>query len=316
MRGFHLTDTPFHKWRQFYEQRKISLPGRPLFRRSQKFFAMGSCFAAEIRGALSAMGVTVLPAYETIPLDDLRYQIDTIPAQMHMNYYNSFSIRQEFERCLGLWEQTRDDCWEVARSPLPFQDPYRRLVFGKTREDLFEAIDRINRAVREGVERADVFLFTLGMTEVFRKHNDGRVACQKPAYLGGGGEAETALHLSTFQENYDNMARVAEIIHAVNPAAHIVLTVSPVPLERTFSGRDIYTANMEGKSTLRAVAGELARCDKRIVYLPSYELVTGMGEAAFRADDLRHVRPEVVNLITRAFVAAYFEPAETLVPAS
>jgi len=42
------------------------------------------------------------------------------------------------------------------------------------------------------------------------------------------------------------------------PDLKIVVTVSPVALERTFSDRDVILANMISKSTLRSAAGALA----------------------------------------------------------
>ena len=300
-------DKPLHnKWRQFYETRMMTVKREPLLQKHYKVFTIGSCFAAEIRSQLTALGIHTLPDYASIPLDDERYQIDTLPKQLHMNYYNSFSIRQEFERAIGLWDQAPDDHWH-ARYRLPCQDPYRRLVFGATPDDLNEAIGHINHAMREAIHAADAFFITLGMTEVFRKTNNGMIACQKPNYLGGAGDKETQLYLSTFRENYDNMARVVEIIQGINPKAMVVVTVSPVPLERTFTGRDIFISNMEGKCTLRAVAGELARNHANVRYYPSFELVMGLGEQAFRPDDLRHIDPQAVSIITRSFIQAFLE---------
>lgn len=80
------------------------------------------------------------------------------------------------------------------------------------------------------------------------------------------------------------------------------MTVSPVTLARTFTKNEIYAANMESKSTLRAVAGRLSSEYKSVRYFPSYELVTGVGATAFQERDGRHVKPEMVERIMKAFV--------------
>ena len=304
---------PNNRWRRFHETRTLSLESKPLLFPGDTVFAMGSCFAREIRQALTAIGITVGPDYARVAIDRGEFRIDELPAVAHLNYYNSFTIRQEFERLTGRWVQAADDFWKVGRDPagggLLFQDPYKRLTFGRTPEALRAAVSRVDAVIEEGARAASVFLFTLGMAEVFRKHDDGRVVCQKPAYLGGGGAAETAMHLSTVAENLANLEAVRAMIRELRPDARMVVTVSPVPLERTFSGRDIVVANAEGKAILRAAVGEFARAHDDVVYFPAYEIVTALGAAAFDPADLRHVDPGVVDVIMRAFVKAHASPA-------
>jgi hypothetical protein len=297
------------RWRRFWEDRSLTIEPKPIFGPEDTVFSMGSCFAREIRMVLSALGVRVTPNYANIPLDPERYRIDDLPADPHLNYYNSFTMLQEFERHSGLWTQAEHDRWEVPRSPFgpgaAFQDPYKRLTFGRTPADLLRVVSLVNAAIDAGIARADVFFFTFGMVEVFQKHDDGRIACQKPAYLGGGGAEETTLRLSSFAENLTNMEALRARIKAARPDARIVVTVSPVPLERTFSNRDIVVANTEGKATLRAAAGEFARAHDDVTYFPAYEIVTAAGETAYEGRDLRHVNASTVEVIMRAFVKAH-----------
>jgi hypothetical protein len=307
------------KWANVHKARALTLPERPIFTRAMGFFTIGSCFAEEIRKALTANGIRCLPDYARIAVDPARMRVDTLPHRQHMNYYNTFSIRQEFERAAGLWTQTPDDVWELPGREIRnamvvtgegsvFQDPYRRLVFGRTRDDLWEAIQAINLAFLDGIRSADVFVITLGMTEVFRKTNDDRVANQIPVYAGGGGLKETYFHDSGFQENLDNLNAVIDLIARFNADARVVISVSPVPLERTFSGQDVVVANMQSKATLRAVAGAVEKARDNVIYFPSYEIVTGIGVDAYEPSDLVHIRPKVVESIVGAFIRSHFEP--------
>ncbi|MDH5694945.1 MAG: GSCFA domain-containing protein, partial [Gammaproteobacteria bacterium] len=91
------------KWEVLYESRCLTVKNNRRFNLNQKFFTIGSCFAEEIRKALSARKVSCYPEYRNIDIDPQRMIIDTLPAREHMNYYNTFSIRQELERAAGLW---------------------------------------------------------------------------------------------------------------------------------------------------------------------------------------------------------------------
>ena len=50
---------PNNRWRRFHETRTLSLESKPLLFPGDTVFAMGSCFAREIRQALTAIGITV-----------------------------------------------------------------------------------------------------------------------------------------------------------------------------------------------------------------------------------------------------------------
>jgi hypothetical protein len=169
-------------------------------------------------------------------------------------------VLQEFERMIGEWIQDENDYWLISRKQFKerrcFQDPYRRLTFGSTPENLLEANNQISSVIHKAAKQATVFMFTFGIAEVFRLKSNGRVAGQKPAHFGGGGETETDLHFSTFQENFENLENLCRIIKKINSDALIVITALPVALERTFSDSDILIANCEGKSTLRTVLGK------------------------------------------------------------
>lgn len=311
------TDHPNKKWEVLYNSGALTIRNNRIFRRDMGFMTIGSCFAEEIRKALTARKVLCYPEYSKIRIDPAHMKIDTLPAREHMNYYNTFSIRQELERAAGLWSQSADDCWQVHKRDIVdgqfvagdhtlYQDPYRRLVFGRSREDLMEAIGQINAVLREGFQRAQVCVVTLGMTEVFRKKDNGLVCNQVPVYGGGSGLRETVFHASDYQENLDNMRVSLKLLKEMNPAVQVVLTVSPVPLHRSFNQHDIFVNNYESKCTLRAVAGQICREHDWVHYFPSFEIVWGMGAPAYQTKDRLHVKDEVVDRIIAAFMDTHF----------
>jgi GSCFA family len=304
------------KFAEFAKGGAITIRRQPVFSRSDVFFTMGSCFAEEIRNALTNRRIACVPRYRDIIFDPATAKVDTLPDREHMNFYNTFTVRLQIEQLLGLWQQPSDDFWTVKRTKklrwgtTGYQDPYRRLTFAQTPQLLAVTVAEINRAMREGFEAATAFIFTFGMTEVFINRASGKVAAQKPLYGGGGGEMETTLHASTFQENLDNVLATIDLVRSRKPKAPIVLTVSPVALERTFQeGCDIVTVNTESKSILRAVLGQVSRERENIIYLPSFEFVTASGYERAYEPDRRHVLQPVVGEIIDQFFAAFFSDA-------
>jgi hypothetical protein len=84
------------------------------------------------------------------------------------------------------------------------------------------------------------------------------------------------------------------------------LTVSPVPLAATASDDHVLTATMRSKAVLRVVCDMAKDSSERIDYFPSYELVMSPAHRAGAfAEDLRSVRPEVVEGIMALFLAAH-----------
>lgn len=297
------------RWTSHFRNKLFTVARKPLFDSNDKIFTIGSCFAERIRAYLTAEGFDVGPPTSGIPMDLDRFRIDRLPQYPHLDYYNTFTIRQEFERHIGEWTQDDDDYWTV-KDPIwdgetAYQDPYRRATFGRTPEDLREAVGHASSAIDQGIREADVFFMTMGMAEVFRNKHSGKIACQKPGYARGGGEEQTEFHMSSYEENYANLKRIVEIIKQVRPGARIVMTVSPVALARTFGDQDIVAANAEGKSILRAAVGAIARDFADVTYFPSYELVMANAPYSFRDDDGRHVSNWIVSRIVKTFKAAH-----------
>lgn len=310
------------RWSTRFNNKLMTVPIKPLFTDNDVVFTMGSCFAERIRIALTEQGVRVGPPLRSIPKSPDNYIIDRLPKREHMNYYNSYTIRQEFDRHLGLWKQAPDDFWTIPK-PHPlwggkayYQDPYRRAVFARTPKALQLAIQRIDAAMDAGLRDADVFFMTLGMAEVFVNKASGKIACQKPGYAGGVGAEETEFYMSNYDDNLDNLSRTVEMINQIKPGAQIVVTVSPVGLGRTFSEDDILVANCEGKSILRAAAGAVARKYPNVTYFPSYEIVMSNSPYSFREDDQRHVSNWIVSRIVAAFKDAHFTPSQPMTAAA
>lgn len=72
----------------------------------------------------------------------------------------------------------------------------------------------------------------------------------------------------------------------------------------TYSDADVGTANLESKSILRAVAGQIAREFENVTYFPSYEMAPIMPWPVFQ-EDKRHVLPEFADRVVGAFMQGF-----------
>ncbi len=162
-------------------------------------------------------------------------------------------------------------------------------------------------AVRTMFETCSVFVFTLGLTEGWTSA-DGRAVFPAPPGVVTDRRVDTEVRFC----NFDYAAVLADLtafiegFHEINPAARIILTVSPVPLAATYTDEHVLTANTYSKSVLRAVCGHAERAWAHVYYFPSYEVVSGSynGGAYYEADK-RSVSPAGVAHVMRLFRRTY-----------
>ena len=88
-----------------------------------------------------------------------------------------------------------------------------------------------------------------------------------------------------------------------NKNAKIILTVSPVPLAATASGRHVLEATTYSKSVLRVACSEAAAQRPDVVYFPAYEIITGaFSRGSYFAADLRTVTEAGIDHVMNAFL--------------
>lgn len=91
-------------------------------------------------------------------------------------------------------------------------------------------------------------------------------------------------------------------VRAVNNKIKFILTVSPVPLTATMSGKHILIANSESKSTLRAISSLFAEQFAFVDYFPSYELInTPISRGIFFEPNQRNINAAGVDFVMKVF---------------
>jgi hypothetical protein len=157
-------------------------------------------------------------------------------------------------------------------------------------------------AVRKLVRSADVFVFTLGLTEAWM-HEEGTVYPTAPGTIAGQYDKDNHLFKNfTFNEIYDDLCAVRDFMMACRPEIRFLLTVSPVPLTATASGDHVLAATLYSKSVLRAVAGQMYKEFDNVDYFPSYEIVASHASRGRYFDpNLRTVNPKGVSSVMSVF---------------
>ncbi len=167
--------------------------------------------------------------------------------------------------------------------------------------------------VRKAFETLDVFVFTLGLTECWQSSEDGAAYPLCPGVAGG--HYDPTLHkfinLSVDDVTSDMVAFV-DLLAEVNPRAHVLVTVSPVPLIATVSDRHVLVATTYSKAVLRVAAEHLALARKTVTYFPSYEIITGsFNRGAYFADDCRSVTEAGVSHVMNVFMRHFTDTSPT-----
>jgi hypothetical protein len=305
------TGVPNEYYRDFVSSGEFRNPKKTLLRDGDTVFTMGSCFANEIRAYLHTHQLAdtrpQVPAVALPSFHDRSKEISSWgewDGTSNLQFYNTFSIRQEIEKSVGGWTQSPNDFWQVEiGGETLYQCPYRRRIFAETPEALNRITILIDEEIKASLKAANLIVFTLGLTEVWQKKDNGLFSCCEPGYCHGAGGDETEFVASSYEQNLFNLQRTIEIINQEFGKKQILISVSPVPLGRTFRPLEAYVANIESKSILRSVAGCIDNEFENATYFPSYEMCLS-DPTTFREDG-RHVKPKKVNQIMDFFQACH-----------
>jgi len=276
--------------------------------KNDRIATAGSCFAQHIARRLASEGFNYLVT-EPAPAnckDAARDGYGTFTARCG-NIYTVQQLLQLAKRAYGNFTPAID-AWELSDGG--YVDPFRPRIgiapFG-TIADLTLDRERHFAAVREMFETADVFIFTLGLTECWRSREDKAVVPLPPGALEAKVPAGAYVPKNfTVTEVIKDLERMVALFEKLNRSARLILTVSPVPLIATFEDEHVLSATTYSKSVLRAAAGEIAKANANVAYFPSYEIVTGsFNRGRYFREDLRQVTSAGVDHVMSVFLKHY-----------
>lgn len=280
--------------------------GRTRIERDTRIATAGSCFAQHIARALSGSGYNyfVPEAGEGLSPDVAVRRNYGVFSCRYGNIYTAEQLAQLFDRAEGRF-LPKDDVWR--RPDGRYVDAFRPQIEPDgfaTEAEVRASRDEHLAAVRRMAKEAEVFVFTLGLTEAWRSRQDGAVYPLAPGVAGGEMDP-TRYEFCNFdvEETSAALERALQHLWSVNPRVRVILTVSPVPLAATYEARHVLVATTYSKSVLRVVADAAARRHEAVEYFPSFEIITGaFNRGAYYEPDLRSVTADGVGHVMRLFM--------------
>jgi len=275
---------------------------------SDQFVTFGSCFAQHIGRALAARGFAWFngePAPRGLSASSAKTFNYNVFSARTGNIYTTSILAQWVGWAAGVLSLP-EESWETDGR---FYDPFRPAV----EPDGFDSVEemQVSRAVavaafKTCIEKADYFVFTLGLTESWRNIETGYEYPMCPGTVAGVFDERThAFDNHTVMDVLTNLETAMDQMKVLNPNLRFILTVSPVPLTATKSGGHVMVATMESKSVLRAVAGQLSRQRPDVDYFPSYEIINSpVTKAVFFEPNQRDVNPRGVDFVMDNFFSA------------
>lgn len=313
-------------WRESVANRPITAiapfaaPAEPI-PPDARIASAGSCFAQRIAEPLRARGLAyhVTEPGPTFLTDDERRSLGYgVYSARYGNVYTALQLLQLFDRAHGRFAPS-EPTWENDAGR--HVDPFRPGIHGRGFRSVDECLaDRELhlRAVRELFATADVFLFTLGLTEAWLCRSDGAALPMCPG-CGSGGVFDPERYRFVSFRVHEVTAHLDEFVQrvkTVNPRLRLILTVSPVPLVATMRGEHVLTATVGAKAVLRAAVDELRLMHPQVEYFAAYELVQAGGPDWAFAADRRSVAPAAVAHVVDCFAAQFLGQGAATAPTS
>jgi len=273
----------------------------------------GSCFAQHLKRFLERSGVPIMDV-ESAPASQCRRLFDPdafsygVYSARYGNIYTARQLVQLAEEALNNTPLVEEEVvW-------PFKDRFVDALRPTIEPDGFATPEEVMAhrqyhlsRVRQLLRRANVFIFTLGLTEAWRHRETGRVYPIAPGVSGGVfDEAEYEFVNFTYEEVVADLKKFLRLFRRSNPEKRVMFTVSPVPLAATYEDRNVLVSTVYSKSVLRAAAGAMQAQDDLVDYFPSYEIIAGPNaRASFYESDMRNVHKSGVEIVMEYFRGAY-----------
>jgi hypothetical protein len=262
------------------------------FNKGTRVFTIGSCFARNIEEHLSGYDVPTLRF--SVPPEEWPNRPNGL-----LNEYNAGTIAQRIERAFAGNSAPADTVVEDGDGG--FVD---LLLPGSASVALSRAFARRDEIdhIYEELPEADVVIITLGLIEAWVDGSSGCYLNRMPPSLLL--QQDPDRYYVKVMDVYDAHPLLESALRLLTSRGKkIILTVSPVPLNATFTGQDVTMANSFSKAVLRVCAERLSALPN-VDYFPSYEIVMSGGLANF-ADDNIHVLDDVVHDVVDFMLSNY-----------
>lgn len=259
-------------------------------------FTIGSCFARNVEEVLHAKGIAVPTLSFSAPREEGLGRSNRI-----LNQYNPGTMKQCVDAAYdgvpagGIFDVKEGEVVDTLLST------GSRTV---TPERAAERRQQIVDLYRTGLDSSDFVVVTLGLIETWVDKKAGLYLNEMPPRPILNAESDRFEFRPLGVDECE--ALVSSMVERLNAdrKRNVVLTVSPVPLQNTFSPSDAVVANSYSKAVLRVVAERISQNFEVVDYFPSYEIVASGGLSAL-LDDNVHVSNGVVEDVVNYMLSHY-----------
>jgi hypothetical protein len=270
-----------------------------------RIVTFGSCFAQHFARALTANGFRWLdcePSPKSLTTEDRTEFNYGIFSARTGNIYTPSLLLQWLQWAFGEQAEPEESWVSEGRVYDPFRPRIEPDGFASVAE-MRASRQMCLEALKTCVTKADVFVFTLGLTESWFNSADGYEYSMCPGTVAGEFNADQHRFVNQdFVETSNALKAALRLIRKQNPKVKVLLTVSPVPLTATNSDNHVLVATTESKAILRAVAGQLARDMRWVDYFPSFEIISSTPfRGSFFEPNMRSVNPAGVAHVMNTF---------------
>lgn len=271
----------------------------------QRIFTIGSCFARNVERTLSERGfdVPTMVVHNDGGAQGGDWGGDRLAV---LNNYVPTVIAPQIRWAFGI------DAFDIEKHAVAMgRDRYVDLQLPSGFRPMpAEAIIRRRNAISEiyrGLAGSQVVLITLGLIEAWYDNLSGLyINCPPPKSAMRADPLRFELHVLDYNEVVASLKDLVGLLDRVCPPKHrVILTVSPVPIQSTFTASDVAVANMYSKSVLRAAVEPLVAAHEHIEYFPSYESVLLTDRSTAYDNDQVHVEGALVRFNVDRMVRRY-----------
>ncbi|TVU91624.1 GSCFA domain-containing protein [Vreelandella titanicae] len=277
--------------------------------KSDKIATYGSCFAQHIGKNLKQRNFDWLitekaPEFISKELRE-EYNYGAFSARTG-NIYTTTLLRQWIKNSIN--NQSIVEVWKKNNR---YYDLFRPTIEPNgfsSENELIASIRHTENCFKQSITNCNIFIFTLGLTESWMNIENGFEYPISPGVAAG--EFDPYKHIfinQNYQIVYNSLEESISELKKINKDIKIILTVSPVPLVATKTDKHILAANTYSKSTLRAVAGDLANKLSYVEYFPSFEIINShIFRGIFFNNNQRTVNPHGVDFVMNHFFNSFF----------
>ena len=289
--------------------------------RGASVFAIGSCFAENVQFALDQLEFEVLrlsnkathPKMSEWFVPSEFHETGHVYAEPFFHRYNLPSMAQEIGRLLGLDDRLDGSEQIIEVREGEYRDFHYHEHYHLPSQDSAVARRAFVKSSLDRISDVSLLILTMGVTEAWLDKATSLYLNTTPPWAAVSHEPDRYLfQVLDWPALMRCGRRIVETVTSVTPSIKILLTVSPIPLDRTFTPDHVALATMQSKSTLVSVANHLKAEFANVDYFPSFEMAMLSDRKFVWTEDGRHVRTDFVQGVMGHFADCYSrEPRST-----